>query len=284
MEYKRKSMWVINHMGERIDIMDKNGIYPTEISGFGTHVTLNMSETAGNDGGTIVSSSVPIRPMTMTLTSNNLGDKLQIKKAFRAKKKAWLYYSNEFGKVTKIQFETEECEISPVVYPVTAEVTLQAEKPYFQSLDEIVNVLKGIKSYFKLPFSFPTGEFYISKSTTTQFTTITNESDVDIGYVVTIKASSAASNPSIMNVDTTEKMKLNFDMQAGDVITINTNKGKKSVTLLRNGIETDIINNIEQDFIFFPIYIGENLLKHDADSGLGALEIELVYSECYTLE
>lgn len=281
---QRKSMWVINHQGERIDIMDIHGIYPVSVSGFGTRVQLNIQETAGADGGTLVSSSIPTRPITFQLKSNVIEDKKKIKKAFRPKKDAWLYYSNEFGEVTRLQFQTEECEISPIVFPVTADVTIQCENPYFRSINDITVTLQGVRSYFSFPFTFPDGEFYISKATTSQFTTINNKSDVDVGYVISLKAKSAVVNPSILNVDTNEKMQLQFEMQSGDEIQISTHSGEKAVELIRNGERTNIINYISQDFIFFPLYIGENLIKHDAENGLDALEITLKYSECYTLE
>lgn len=281
---QRKSMWVINHQGERIDIMDINGLYPVSISGFGTSVTLNIQETAGADGGTLVSSSIPTRSIGFQLKSNVIEDKKKIKKAFRPKKKAWLYYSNEFGEVTKLEFETEECEISPIVFPVTADITIKCENPYFRSIEEIKVVMQGMASYFQFPFTFPDGEFYISKATTSQFTNIDNKSDVDVGYVISLKAIALVSNPSIENVDTGEKMRIEFEMQAEDEIRINTNQGEKSVTLIRSGVESDILNHIAQDFIFFPLYIGRNYLKHDADNGLDALKISLVYSECYALE
>ena len=95
------------------------------------------------------------------------------------------------------------------------------------------------------------------------------------------RALGALSNPSLFNVNTREYMKLNFDMQGGDVITIDTNYGNKSITLQRNGQETNIYRYMDVDSTFLQLDIGDNIFRYDADSGLSNLEVTVYYAQKY---
>ena len=52
-----------------------------------------------------------------------------------------------------------------------------------------------------------------------------------------------------------------------DVVTINTNRGEKSVTLLRNGVSTNIFSATQKGSTFFQLAIGDNPFGYLADNG-----------------
>ena len=76
--------------------------------------------------------------------------------------------------------------------------------------------------------------------------TIENGGDVECGMIIELYAINAIQNPKIFDYITHDYFGLSFSMQAADQITIDTRKGKKSVTLLRNGVESSIFNYIMQ--------------------------------------
>lgn len=82
--------------------------------------------------------------------------------------------------------------------------------------------------------------------------------DAEIGVTITIHAIGEASNITIYNTGTREVMRIDTDklekftgsgIIAGDEIIICTVKGNKSITLLRNGKTTNILNCLDKTLI-----------------------------------
>ncbi len=63
-------------------------------------------------------------------------------------------------------------------------------------------------------------------------TSILNRSDVECGIQIEFKALTKVTNPAVINVETGEKTRLNFEMEAGDVIIIDTEYGKKKLLFI----------------------------------------------------
>lgn len=66
-----------------------------------------------------------------------------------------------------------------------------------------------------------------------------NEGDVQAGIRVEFRALGVVKNPSLLNVDTQEFIKLNITLQAGDILSVSTGYGEKEVTLQRDGVTSD---------------------------------------------
>ena len=73
---------------------------------------------------------------------------------------------------------------------------------------------------------------------------IENDSD-EIGFTIVLEASSdseiAAVSPTIYNADTDEYLQIIGEILNGDIITVTTRTGNKTVTLERGGVKTNII-------------------------------------------
>lgn len=64
-------------------------------------------------------------------------------------------------------------------------------------------------------------------------------------------------------------------IKAGDVITINTKKGKKGVTILRDGVTTNIINCLNKNADWFTLTKGDNIFAYDTDEGSSYVEFRI---------
>lgn len=64
-------------------------------------------------------------------------------------------------------------------------------------------------------------------------------------------------------------------IQAGDLITINTRKGKKSITLLRNGVNTNILNCLDRNSDWFTLQKGDNVFVYDTEEGSSFVEFKM---------
>lgn len=108
-----------------------------------------------------------------------------------------------------------------------------------------------------------------------------NEGDVATGMRVRFSALGTVTNPTLLNVDTKEFLKMNAIMQAGDVIEINTKYGNKGATLIRNEEKTDYFRHVDVDSTFMQLEIGDNNFKYEADNGVDSLEVTIFFQKEY---
>lgn len=108
-----------------------------------------------------------------------------------------------------------------------------------------------------------------------------NEGDVSTGMRIEFRATGTLSNPILLNMDTGEYIQINAELLAGDVVTVNTEYGKKGATLVRGGITEDYFRYVDVDSTFMQLTIGDNVFRYDAESGVDALEVTLYHSNKY---
>lgn len=108
-----------------------------------------------------------------------------------------------------------------------------------------------------------------------------NAGDVSTGMRIKFMALGILTNPILLNVNTGEFIQINRTMQAGDVITVNTEYGNKGATLERNGEVIDCFKDIDVDSTFMALGIGDNIYRYDAASGVDNLEVSIYYNPQY---
>ena len=108
-----------------------------------------------------------------------------------------------------------------------------------------------------------------------------NEGDVATGMRIEFRAQGTLINPVLLNVDTGEYIRVNAQLEAGDIVTINTEYGSKGAVLQRNGAETDFFRYVDVDSTFMQLSIGDNIFRYDAESGVDQLEVTLYHSNKY---
>ena len=72
---------------------------------------------------------------------------------------------------------------------------------------------------------------------------------------------------------TNENFSLDITMQTGDIITINTRRGNKSITLNRNGVITNILNDMVQGSEWLNLTVGDNVFSYTCETGAENLYI-----------
>ena len=90
-------------------------------------------------------------------------------------------------------------------------------------------------------------------------TNVYNGGDVETGAVITLQIEGVVKDPKIYNVETNEYFILDdLTLQDGDVVTINTVKKQKSVTLLRDGTVTNLIGKVRFGSTWFQLFPLDN--------------------------
>ena len=108
-----------------------------------------------------------------------------------------------------------------------------------------------------------------------------NDGDVKTGIRVEFRALGVVVNPSLLNVNTQEFIKLNITLQAGDVMSVSTGYGEKEVTLNRGGIVSDAFRYIDVDSSYLQLAAGDNLFRYSAATNLENLEVSIYHDDLY---
>lgn len=98
-------------------------------------------------------------------------------------------------------------------------------------------------------------------------TIVTGATRVITGVLITATIIDATSDGfEIINVNQGTRIFLEHAFEAGDVITIDTRRGRKSITVTRNGAEINVFGSISEDSTFFGVRTGEAVLKYSTTS------------------
>lgn len=117
-----------------------------------------------------------------------------------------------------------------------------------------------------MEYGDPPGAIEFSRILINEETNVVNNGDIDTGAIIELRALGVVGTPGIYNVDTREFFVINTTMQEGDVITINTRKKEKSVTLLRDGVTSTLIGSLEFGSSWLQLVPGDNTFIVSADT------------------
>ncbi len=97
--------------------------------------------------------------------------------------------------------------------------------------------------------------------------TVENDGDVETGLIFTLIAKDDVSNPKIFDYLTGDFIGLTYNMQTGDEITIDTRKGHKTITLLRDGVESNIFNALMKNSKWLMLPASGSVYTYEVGTG-----------------
>lgn len=161
-------------------------------------------------------------------------------------------------------------------------LTFTACNPFWSEIEELktdIALWKGDFS-FDLEISEDAG-IEMGHREPSLIVNVFNDGDVECGIKVHFKALATVINPSIVNVDTQEFIKINKTMEAGEIIILTTDFGNKRVESSLNGITTNAFNYVDFQSTFLQLNTGDNLFRYDADENIDNLEVTIYYTPQY---
>ena len=300
-----KSITVKNYLNKEITLEltrpELSGLIVTSVEGLGpAKANINVTDISTSDGGIFNSSRLNNRNIIMNLVflqspTESIEDIRQKTYAyFPIKRKVHLtivtdnHTSETDGYVESnepdIFSQNEGCSIS-IICP----------DPFLYSKNDNATSFSGVEPSFSFPFANdsltePLLEMGVLQNKTEQL--IVYDGNSEIGMSIHIHASGEATNITILNVLTGDKMILNTDrlkailktetaIISGDTIIINTVRSDKSITLLRDGITTNILNCLDRGSKWFTLTKGDNIFSYDAETGATNLQFYIVNKVAY---
>ena len=280
-----------NAKGQSLEISNKNPFVLTEITGLGElGADLQRQTSLFQDGSTFIDAFLEERGISIGFVIKGMNQdeiqkkRLEISSILNPKLgEGTLIYENSNG-VKVIQAISEHIPTFPNGSnnkgATFQRVILDfiCPNPYFRNIvDEKTEI-----AFWEPQFEFPleiTGEgIEMGIRSPSLIVNVLNDGHVDTGMIIKFRALGTVVNPSLVNVNTGESFKINRTLTAGEIITVNTNSGKKRIESTLNGVTTNIFNNIVFGSTFLQLEIGDNLFRYDADQYLEALEVDIYHS------
>lgn len=310
-----RSITVTNHLGDSIKLEltrpDKTGFIVGPIAGLGPpKATINTSKTAASDGATYNSAFLDIRNVTMNLAfqetkTESIEDIRQKSyRYFPVKKNVELLIETDNRLVRTnglvesnepdIFSQNEGCNISiicpdPFLYTYEVnEVAFYGVQPTFEFSYYNKNEELGTYGFSNESLYEPLLEMGLIENKTENI--VHYEGDSEIGMTIIIHALGDVTHLTIYDIVSREKMVIDTDKMialtgsaiiAGDTIIINTRTGHKSITLLRGGDETNILNCLDKDADWLTLTKGDNAFAFIAESGRENLQFSIVHELVY---
>lgn len=295
------SIVVTNYLDDRIKLElgkpDVSGFLIKSITGLGpAKANVNTTEVSTNDGSLFNSARLSQRNIVLDMVFINTvyGESIE-----DLRQKSYKYFP--LKKSVELTIETDNRYVKTTGYVESNEpnifssqegtqISIICPDPYFYSAGEDGNNVTNFYSIdpmFEFPFSNESldepllvfGEIQIKTESV-----ITYHGDSEIGVMIYIHAIGPATNINIYNTETREVMRINTEkissltgkgIVASDDIVINTAKGEKSITLIREGVSYNILNCLDKNTDWFTLAKGDNIFAFTADSGVTNLQFRV---------
>lgn len=274
---------VENKYGDKLNLSSNKDYQLLQVTGLTPpNALINTSKIATKDGSQFNSSTLDNRNIVLTIAprGNVESSRINLYKYIKSKQYIKLYLTNGTRKVW-IEGHVESINGDLYENPQKLQVSIICPDPYFKAENEELVSFSVVTEMFTFPFSISSAGTEVSKTTIYSEQTIHNDSDDEVGIIVEIFANSEVSNPAIHNLTTDESFTIEYDMETGDKITLNTKRGEKSLTLNKNGIESNIINHMTRDSKWFTLATGDNIFSCTSSSGVEALKVVIKVQPIY---
>lgn len=196
-----------------------------------------------------------------------------------------------FYPATTIEYSDETLENNEVVCKFMIEGV--AYDPLFTDVYESKVVAANVIGMFHFPLIIsetpdPPGGIVFGSINTSLVMDVVNNGSMETGMTIMFSARGHVKNPVITNVNTQEYFRLNMEMQAGEVVRVNTVIGSKSIRGELNGVESNYFKYRDFGSTWLQLALGENLFVYGADEDVENLEINIEFynrylevQECY---
>lgn len=305
-----KSVTAVNFKGESIKMdlfhPESSGFIIIKIDGIGPgKATVTKNDSKVYDGGTITSARLPSRNIKMEiefLWVNSIEDvRHKSYKYFPLKKPITLIFETD-TRTVEIEGVVESNEPDIFSSEESTNISIICPDPYFYASGDNARSktdFSGINPMFEIPSD--TG--YSNESLTDALTEIStvfvqsergimNYGEVDIGVIISIKPLAIVKGVlTISNITLGQNMSFDLnkiknitenDFHLGDELVINTLRGKKSVTLVREGKNYNALSCIDTRTDWIYLTSGENTFTYYLDGdGIEDLQFSVTNSILY---
>lgn len=269
-------MIVENEKGEQLQLTNNPDYDVLSVEGTNPpKADINTVIMSGFDGSKFNSSRLSERNLVITLNICQPieENRINLYKYFRVKHKVRIYY--QIGsRNAYVDGRVESFENSPFTQLQQPQISVICPEPYWKELNELIVNFSNTINLFSFPFSIESQGIEFSRIE--HFSqAIINTGDVATGGIIRFYAAAQVSKPVFHNYTNDTFFGLDMDLYEGDSVIINTQKGEKSLTLLRGGMTLNILSERSENSSWIVFEAGENQIGYTADEGADYLDINV---------
>jgi hypothetical protein len=137
-------------------------------------------------------------------------------------------------------------------------IQIFCQNPLFKSKSnlKVSNLTESPNFYF--PLCLKQEGIIFSQINKIRFDDVQYNGTVSTGCIFKLVATGSVNNPEIVNINTSEKIKINKQVSYGEVIEINTNKGERSIVGGFDENYENYIDYIDLDSTWMQLNLGTN--------------------------
>lgn len=279
----RFSLILENKNGEKLDFSTSANQYmTTKIEGLNPPAgTISTSIYAGMDGSYLNNAFIEKRNVVIPFEMRGVGienRRHELYKVVKPSRYIKIYYATKNISVYA-EGIVETCEMENFNQFTKGQISIICPDIYWYSTETQIAEYAQILGAFHFIFPDDDKPFSLGKYNTQNRMTIVNDGDA-VGFTLTISGG-PATNPTLYNAETDAYMQIQGEILEGDIVTITTKTGDKTVTLTRNGVDTNIINRLVSGSTWLTLKTGENKFYLRASSGIAKLKVRLIHRNAY---
>jgi len=298
-----ESVTITNYRNESITLTLRSprveGLYVRRIASLDPpKATISISETPDFDGGVYNSARATFRNIIMRLGFIPTGtlsveDIRQSTYRYFPLKRPLTILVTTTNRVLEIVGYVESNTTNIFSKKSEAMISIMCPEAYFKTIESILTVFIGAIETFEFPWSnestsAPLIEFGVL--TVEERQNIIYDGDTETGVIITVKFNGDVEDLSISNTvsgqsfvidDTRLEAIISGGFSPADVMTLNTVRGNKSMTLLRSAVEYNILDARVDGSDWLTVAKGDNDFFFSASLGQALMEFKIEYHPLY---
>lgn len=240
------------------------------------------------DGAIYQGSKITSRNIVLTIRDkdSHKDNREFLYRLFKPNSKGVLRYF-ENNDVKRINYYVESIDITGAYNSRQATISLICTDPFFYDNEETIKYLAEWHGNFEFEHQFISNKEEIGYRSLVKNLNIQNLTPRnDIGLNIEITSIGTAKNLKIIHNEQNKTISIGtdekeFNMMAGDVVNIITEKGNKNIILTRENVATNINNYLSEDSEFIQLGVGDNHIGYDASEGVSNLSFKIAYTFKY---
>lgn len=266
-------MTLTNESNQSLDFNDVGGMFKiTQVAGlYPADALINTDQAAYIDGGRFNSSKVNMRTINFGFSIERDAEEArrQVYRVLQPKRPVRLNYVSDIYDVY-IEGYVQSLVVNHFDAKQTVTMVMLCPFPYFKNAQEMIEEFSSVVKKFHFPFASTEEpkQLIMGEIKAIPDMYIRNGGMIETGLTIELYARGPVSGIKVYNYDTREYIGVNFQMIRGDRITITTGQGNKTATLLREGVSTNIFNEIMEGSTWLQLPPGGMTMVYSVEAGL----------------